>query len=269
MTGYGRLRDRAAIVTGAGRGIGRGIALALADDGARVLVTDVDLAAAEAVAAACTARRGGPADGIPAAAAARVDVTQPADVRAMLAAAVAHWGAVDVLVCNAGILSQRPFFDLAVEEWDRVFAVNARGVFLCIQTVGRHMAQRRSGAIVTVASTGAKAGRAWMPHYNASKAAALNLTWSAAQALAPHGVRCNAVCPGLIESDMNQQIIRSMSEMFGTDEGTMAQRRLEQVPLGRAGTPDDVAKLVVFLASDDAAYITGQGYNVCGGMRME
>jgi NAD(P)-dependent dehydrogenase (short-subunit alcohol dehydrogenase family) len=268
MTGHDRLRGRAAIVTGAGRGIGRGIALALADEAARVLVTDVDLATAEAVAAECAARHPeGPAAAR--AAAARVDVTRPDDVAGMLEAALGRWGGVDVLVCNAGILSLHPFFDLPLEEWDRVFAVNARGVFLCIQVVGRHMRDRRSGAIVNVASTGAKAGRSWLPHYNASKAAVLNLTWSAALALAPYGVRCNAVCPGVIETEMNATILRDMAGMFGDEEADIMRRRLEPVPLGRAGTPDDVARLVVFLASDEAAYITGQGYNVDGGLRMD
>jgi NAD(P)-dependent dehydrogenase (short-subunit alcohol dehydrogenase family) len=249
-----RLAGRAALVTGGSRGIGRAIAVRLASDGADVAIT-VHHDPGEATLAACRA------------VGARA-VTVAADLADPLAPAraveVAHaaFGRLDILVNNAGGSPAQPFLDVAASEWDAVFALNTRGPFLAMQAAARVMLGQGGGTVVNVASVAAHGPRPSLAAYAAAKAALLSLTRSAAAALASRGIRVNAVCPGLIETDV---WVRFREEPEGR---AMFERRLAETVMGRAGTPDEVADAVAYLVSDEARYVTGQGLHVCGGLEM-
>jgi NAD(P)-dependent dehydrogenase (short-subunit alcohol dehydrogenase family) len=243
-----RLAGKAAVVTGSTRGIGRAIALAFAREGADVVVNGRDQAAAEAV---CAELRGLGARAVAQAA----DVGRVADARRLVAAAVDGFGRLDVLVNNAGLFSRRPALELDEADWDRLVDVNLKGAFFCAQAAARAMLGR-GGAIVNVASDAAwSGGLNPCAHYAASKAGMLSITRSLAKELAPHGIRVNAIAPGMIETDMG-----------GTAGATLAGLR---IPLGRYGTPEEVAAAAVFLASDEASYVTGATLNLSGGLFLD
>jgi 3-oxoacyl-[acyl-carrier protein] reductase len=242
-----RLAGRRCIVTGAARGIGAEIARTYARHGARVGVLDVTTDV-QAVAAELD----GPA--------ALADVADPAATRAALHDLVEALGGVDVLVNNAGILRITPLLDITVEEWDHVMAVNARSMLVTTQVAATAMiAGGTGGRIVNMASMGAKQAAADQAHYAASKAAVVSLTQAAAIELGPHGINVNAICPGYVLTEM------------GADTRTpeMVASWSALSPLGRCAEPADVAGMALFLASDDAAYCTGQAFNVTGGMMMQ
>lgn len=241
---------RVALVTGAARGIGYAVARRLAHTGAAVLLADLD---AEGVAQAAETLA---ADGC-LVLGQQVDVSDPAQVRAMVARALERWGRVDILVNNAGICPITPFEQLSLDEWNRVLAVNLTGAFLCSQAVVPAMRAQGRGKIINIASSaGQMGGLAVGAHYSASKAGLLGLTKSLARILAPH-IQVNAVAPGTTETDMTR----------GWDQRTL-ERLTAQVPAGRLGQPEDVAAAVAFLASADADYITGQTLSVNGGLLM-
>ena len=236
-----------AIVTGAGRGLGREIALALATAGMVVAATDIDGAAAEASAAAVVAG-GGRALGL------RLDVCDGTEIDAAFAAVDRTLGLPTALVNNAGVYPDNTLLDMPEAAWDAVIDTNLKGTFLCAQRFARaRMAAGGGGAIVNLASTAAFSARIGAGHYSASKAGVNALTRSMAQEWGPHGIRVNAVAPGLIEVD--------------GDRVTPDYRRhfLPMIPLGRTGLPPDVAAAVVFLLSDAAAFITGTVLPVDGG----
>ncbi len=249
------------MVTGAGRGIGRAIALRLAAEGAHILVAEVDRASGAEAAGAIEAQ-GGKARFVP------TNVARPEESRAAVAAALGAFGRLDVLVNNAGVVRARPLLDVTEADWDRTFSVNARGLFFCLQAAGREMAARGGGSIINLASIAGRWGRPLLADYAASKAAVISLTQSAALALAPRKVRVNAICPGVVDTPMWAQIDREWGESVGAKPGAVLAERVAAIPLGRIQTPEDVAGLVAFLASDDAAYITGQAINVCGGLQL-
>jgi NAD(P)-dependent dehydrogenase (short-subunit alcohol dehydrogenase family) len=246
------IEGKAALVTGAANGIGAAIARDLADAGALVYAADV---AWNAVV---------PDRQIPV----ELDVTDRASVRAAVERVSADHGALGLLVNNAGTMRARALFDYDDADWDAILSVNARGVFTCIQECARSMAETGGGAIVNIASGAGRDGRTLSPPYAASKAAVINLTRSTARLLADSGIRVNAVCPGLIDTDFNVRL----GEQLGPAEGLTAEqfvaRRAETIPLGRIGQPEDVARVVRFLLSDEAAYVTGQSLNVDGGWVM-
>ncbi len=249
-----RLRDRAALVTGAGSGIGRAIALRLADEGATVLVGDLDPAAAEATATAAR-DAGGTAD------AATVDVRDSDSVAALVDRAVDRWGRLDVAVANAGIGVAGDVTAQTVEDWDRMFAVNARGSFLTVQHALRAMLPRRSGSIVTIASIGGMVGLAGRAGYCASKAAVVGLTKAAAVDVAEQGVRINAISPGTVDSPWIGRITAD------ADDPAEQRRRMEARQLiGRLGTPEEIAGLVAYLASDESTFVTGSNFVIDGGV---
>ncbi|MCI0372658.1 MAG: glucose 1-dehydrogenase [candidate division NC10 bacterium] len=258
-----RLEGKSAILTGAGQGIGRAIALALAHEGADVLVAEVNLetgaqtaAAVRAVGRKCVATT--------------TDVTHLGDIQAMVDTAAATFGRLDILVNNAGILKVQDLFALGEADWDRTFAVNAKGLFFCLQAAARRMREQGGGAIVNVASIAGRAGRPIMVDYAATKAAVISITQSAALALAPHRIRVNAVCPGIVDTALWEHIDEVWGmQMQGLPKGEQMRRRVQNIPLGRIEQPEDVAKVVAFLASDEADYITGQALNVCGGLQMD
>ena len=256
------LRGQTAIVTGAGRNIGRAIALELADMGADVAVAEVDRATGERTAEEVR-KRGRKALALP------IDVTRLADLQAMADRTVAEWGRIDILVNNAGIHRSAHTADVTEDDWDRLLAVNAKGVFFATQAVLRHMIPARRGNIISIASMAGKMGLKTSLVYGITKAAVISMTKSLAVAHAGDGIRANCVCPGIVETDMIFQIDREAGEkLFGLKPGEYLKQRVEQIPLGRIETPEDVANVVGFLASGKSSYMTGQAINVTGGLIM-
>jgi 3-oxoacyl-[acyl-carrier protein] reductase len=244
------LGGRVALVTGASRGIGRAIALALTRAGADVAVNYRERAQAAAEVVHEIESQGRRA------VAAQADVTIREQVRAMVSHTIDTLGAIDILVNNAGLLQQKPFADISDDDWDRVLAVNLKGVFLCSQEVLPAMRRAGSGRIVNIASSGGQLGGALAPHYAAGKAGVISLTRSLARIAAPD-VAVNCVAPGLIDTEMTHAEITSEA----------GAEKLGQIPLGRIGAAEEVAASVVFLAAS-APYITGQTINVNGGLYL-
>lgn len=244
--------NRAALVTGASRGIGRAIALGLAREGFDVALNDIgrQRAELEAVAGeiAATGRR---------AVALCADVSDRAGVAAMVGEAVAWAGRIDAVVNNAGILIPGAVEALPEEHWDAVMDVNAKGTFLVVQALLPHMRARRYGRIVNIASIGGKHGAPEQAHYSASKAAIMGFTRVLAQEVGPFGITANCVCPGIIVTDMGRTNL---------EDPAVAGRWIANTALRRLGQPEDVVGPACFLASDAAAFVTGQSLNVCGGI---
>ncbi len=254
------LTDQTAIVTGAARGIGKGIALTLAQAGAHVVVADINAEAATRVAREITVQ-GLSALAVP------VDVTQAEQVDRLVESALAAFGQVDVLVNNAGVVSNAPVLDLSEDEWDRTIAVNLKGAFLCSKRAAKAMAARRSGRIINIASLSAKVGAPGQAAYCASKHGVIGLTLVMAIDLAPYGINVNAICPGMNETEMMQQVVAERALSRGQTVEEVRQGILVKTPLGRFGRPEDVAQVVLFFASPAAAYVTGQAIDVDGGRR--
>jgi 3-oxoacyl-[acyl-carrier protein] reductase len=246
------LRGRAVAITGGGGGIGRECALLFAAEGADVAVSDVRLEAARAVADEVE-RAGARAIAV------RTDVTDPADVARLFERAAAAFGAVDVLVNGAGIFQSKPIDDMSAEEWDRVLDVNLKGVFLCSQAALRHMKPRGRGAIVSIASLAGQVGGLYAgANYATSKAGVSALTKSLAKNAGPSGVRVNCVNPGPIETAMTEDWPPEV--LAGLARST---------PLGRLGRADEVARAIVFLASEAASYVHGAHLDINGGIHMD
>jgi NAD(P)-dependent dehydrogenase (short-subunit alcohol dehydrogenase family) len=246
------LQGRVAIVTGAGQGMGRAVARALAQRGATVVVNDVRPESAEATAAELRSF-GVEALAIP------IDVIDAAAVRAMVARSVDRFGAVHILINNAGVLRPTKVIDIPEDEWDWVIAVNLKGTFLCSQAVLPSMKAAGWGRIVNFSSTAGKnVSTVGGAHYTAAKAGVLGFTRHLAKEVAAHGITVNAVCPGLIDTEMVRATI--------DDARTEAYAR--SFPIPRLGRPEEVAELVAFLASDRAAYITGASLDINGGDLM-
>lgn len=256
------LQGQAAIVTGAGRNIGRAIALELAGMGADIVVAEMDEATGKRT--ADEVRKLGRR-----ALALRTDVTHLPDLQAMADRTVAEFGRIDVLVNNAGIHRSAHTADVTEDDWDTLLAVNAKGVFFASQAVLRHMVKARRGNIISLASMAGKIGLKTSLVYGITKAAVISMTKSLALAHAADGIRANCVCPGIVETDMIFQIDREAGEkLFGLKPGEYLKQRVEQIPLGRIEKAEDVANLVGFLASSKSSYMTGQAINVTGGLVM-
>lgn len=256
----GLVGGQTALVTGGARGIGRAVALHLARAGANVAVSDLNAAGAAAVADEI---RGMGRQAV----AVTGDVGQDAGRREMVRAAETSLGPIDILVNNAGILQVVDPFAMTEGDWDRMLNINAKAVFFMSQLVLKGMAERKRGAVVSLASAAGKlATSVNFVHYNVSKAAVIAMTKTLARAVAKNGVRVNCVCPGIIDTDMWAQIDREQGQkIMGLGERELLNQRVEDIPLGRAGTPDDVARVILFLASPLAGYMTGQAVNVTGG----
>lgn len=244
-----RLPDKVAIVTGGASGIGRGTCLRLAEEGAHVAVFDTDLEGAQHVAEEI-ARCGGTARAF------KVDVSNTDQVEAAVNEAISALGAVDILVNNAGMSSTSTVVRTTDELWDRMHEVNLKGTFLCCRALAPHMKKRRYGKIINIASILAGAGSAYYAHYSSTKAGVVGFTRGLAMELGPYDINVNVVGPGVIETPM--------LERDTTPE--LRQRTQERVALRRLGTPLDIANAVLFLASDEASYVTGQCLYVCGGL---
>jgi meso-butanediol dehydrogenase/(S,S)-butanediol dehydrogenase/diacetyl reductase len=256
-----RLKDDIAIVTGAGRGIGRGIALRLAKEGAHMVTCDINIENAEKVSQEIKGIHPN-ARGFPL----QTDVSDEKEVESMVARVLKELGKIDILVNNAGILAITPGTEITEEEWDRVLAVNLKGPFLCSKHVAREMVKRKKGKIINIASNAGKRGDRFLAHYCASKFGVIGLTQVFAIELGPHNIHVNAVCPGFIETDMFAVLDEGFGKYLGKTPEQNRQDFVSLVPLGRMGTPEDVGALVAFLATEDADYIQGQAINLCGGV---
>jgi NAD(P)-dependent dehydrogenase (short-subunit alcohol dehydrogenase family) len=247
------LKDKVAIVTGAGRGLGEAVARAYAAEGARVVVSDIDLASAERV-----------AQSLPDARAIACDVREPKAVESLVAQTVEAYGRLDIMVPNAGVAGLVPLAAMSYEQWREVTSVNLDGVFLCLRHAAPVMIGQKSGAIVTMCSVTAQAACALIGHYAAAKAGVMSLTQTAAVELRGHGVRVNAILPAFIETDMvtpRKAEFESMLQLPMSFDALIAARQ------GRYGKPEEVARLAVFLASDRSSFCNGGAYVVDGGVR--
>jgi len=244
------LEGKKVIVTGGSRGIGRATAERFAAEGATVLLTGRNRQTAEAAAQALARKTGGTVYAFPA------DVSIRADDLATVRFALEKMGGIDVLVNNAGIYYTEPFEEITEERWDEVMAVDLKGTFLMCQAVSPHLKEKKSGAIVNMASTNGIAGELNYAHYNAAKAGIVLLTKSLALELAPYGVRVNCVCPGYIQTESTDTMD---SPEF------IAEYARTKIPLGRVGGPEEVASVIAFLASEDASFVTGESVLIDGG----
>ena len=249
-----KLEGKTAIVTGAGRegkGIGRSISLALAGEGADIVISDFVVENAQAVAKEVqetTERR---------ALAVKANVPSPTDVERMVEEAMVTFGRVDILVNNAGITRDNLLMRMSEDEWDAVLDSNLKGAFLCTKAVTRIMLKQKSGKIVNVASVMGIVGNPGQANYSASKAGMIALTKTTAKELGSRGITANAVAPGFIQTAMTDVLKEELRETM-----------LKQVPLARLGTPEDVAKVILFLCTDDSSYVTGQVISIDGGLFM-
>lgn len=244
------LENRVAIVTGAAQGIGLAIASTFATHGASLVIADLNVEAAQDARAKLEAL-GAKALAI------RVDVRDPVQVQQMVETAVSELGSLDVLVNNAGITRDATLRKMTLDDWQLVIDVHLKGTFLGTQAAATVMRQQKRGAIVNISSISGKVGLVGQTNYSAAKAGIIGLTKAAAKELAPHGVRVNAVQPGLIRTAMTEALRQDIWD-----------QKLSEVPMGRAGEPGEVANAVLFLASDLASYITGTVLEVTGGRFM-
>ena len=244
-----RLKDKVAIVTGSGRGLGKGIAMKLAEEGAKVVIAD--MAAADDTVAEIVAKGG-------TASAFAVNVSKQEEVQALIKYAIDTYGTLDIMVNNAGINRDGMLHKMPVENWQMVIDVDLTGVFYGTQEALKHMRAQGSGRIINI-SSGSWLGNIGQANYAAAKAGVVGLTKTAARESARKGITCNVICPGFIETDMTLKLKEG-------NDGAAWDSMMQRIPMGYAGKPSDVGNMVAFLASDEAAYITSEVINVGGGM---
>ncbi len=247
------LTDRVAIVTGAGQGIGKGIAIGLAEAGADIVAAELEPDKAEQTAAEVR-RMGRRALVVP------VDVRIGQQVDSMVSRALDEFGKIDILVNNAGGLLGivGPLLECKEEDWDRGITLNLKSVFLCCKAVGKVMAARKKGVIINISSFAGMGAYTPAPHYGVAKAGVINMTQTLAMELAPYGVRVNSIAPGTVATPLVEDLFRAHPEI--------KEKRLKSIPMGRLGRPEDIAAAAVYLASDAADYVTGEILAVKGGL---
>ncbi|MFL5927318.1 MAG: glucose 1-dehydrogenase [Gaiellaceae bacterium] len=256
-----QFEGKTAIITGAASGMGRAMAHAFAREGATVVVADLNEEAAQRVVEEISSNGGR-------AVAKRLDVSNPAESKALVDEVVAQHGRLDILVNNAGIGLIKEVWSTTPEEWDRIFAVNVKGLFFMAQAAAEPMRNQRSGKIINLASIAGRRGEALVAAYCASKAAVININQSLALALAPYGVNVNAMAPGVVDTPYWKEVDKQFGAITGKAEGETFRDVASNIPLGRTSVPEDVVPLALFLAGSGADYITAQTYNVEGGMVM-
>jgi NAD(P)-dependent dehydrogenase (short-subunit alcohol dehydrogenase family) len=253
------LADRVAIVTGAGAGIGRAISIRLAQDGARLAVTDIDRDAAEQTLSEVHRHS-------PQSISLKMDVTSETEIKSCIESVLKAFSTVDILVNNAGVSTMGRFHELTVEEWDFNMNVNAKGTWLVTKQVAPLLMEKRRGKIIMVASMAAKLGAPLLAHYSASKFAVLGFVQAIARELAEYNINVNAVCPGFVQTGMQEREVAWESELRGNiSPEAIREEYISMTPLARLCQPEDVARVVSFLASENSDFMTGQGLNVTGG----
>lgn len=264
----GRLDKHIALVTGAGRGIGRAIALRYASEGATVVITDVNEEGVRSVADELRKAGAATVDAF------RCDSGDVTQIRAMVDRVAQRFGRLDVMVNNAGVIRVQPFLDVTEKDWDAIHHVNARGLFFSVQAAARQILQqeplvlgRPRGKIINIASIAGRQGRPMFAAYAASKAAVISITQSSASAFAP-SLTVNSICPGPVDTDMWKLIDQQYSAADGRPLGTAWKERMGGIPMGRPEKADDLTGMALFLASSDSDFITGQSYHVDGGVNM-
>lgn len=247
-----RLQNKVSLVTGAGQGIGKAIALAFASEGSRVVVNDINPDTAHATAQEIITM-GGKSLAI------RADVSKKDEVSSMLRELLTNFGRIDILVNNAGIQTETPFLDLSEEEWDRVIDVNLKGAFLCGQLVAREMVKHRGGKIINISSVHQFLPRSNIAHYAASKGGMMMLTKVMAIELAKYKINVTCIAPGAVATAMNEDVLNSPQKLTELNS---------EIPWGRIAEPREIAQCAVYLASDDASYITGSTIYIDGGFSL-
>ena len=244
------LQNKVALITGGAQGIGKTISEELVQNGAHVVLGDVNLEGAQATAEAIN-NDGGSASAV------KIDVSNPAEVKQVFDSILKDKKPIDIMINNAGITRDGLMVRMKEADWDRVLNINLKGTFLCSQQAAKQMMKQKSGAIVNIASIVGVMGNFGQANYSASKAGVIGLTKTLAREVASRGIRVNAVAPGFIDTEMTRVLDESVR-----------QKLIEQIPLAKLGLPEDVARCVAFLVSDRSSYITGQVINVNGGMLM-
>lgn len=252
------LDSKIALITGAASGMGRAMALGYAAEGAHVVIADLNLDGAETVVREIR-EAGGQAS------ARALNVADPAASAQLVDDVVAEHGRLDILVNNAGIGLIKAVWDTTPEEWDRIFAVNVKGLFFLSQAAAEPMRRQGSGKIINMASVAGRRGEALVTAYCASKATVISITQSVALALAPHGVNVNAIAPGVVDTPYWKEVDKQFGEITGKAEGETFKGIGETIPLGRTSVPSDIVPMAIFLAGSGSDYITGQTFNVEGG----
>ena len=250
-----------ALITGAGNGIGKAIAIAMAENGRNVVCADIDLSAAETTAATIL-QLGAKATAL------KVDVGETAEISNMIQDIERQFGRLDILVNNAGVTRAADIMELTEADWDKIHRVNAKGVFFCLQNAAKQMIEQGNGGrIINIASI---AGRGFSgtsnAAYSASKGAVISLTKTAAQQLAKHDITVNSICPGVTTTEIVDGLVKTRAEARGISVEAMVKEMTDNIPLKRANEPEDIAAMAIFLASSGARNITGQSYNVDGGL---
>ena len=270
-----RLIDKVAIVTGSGHGIGKAVALRLAREGADIAVADIDIKSAEhTVREILDAGRK--------AAAFSIDLADISQIQPMVERVVDEFSRIDILVNAAGVVQTKPFLEITEDEWDHVLDTNLKGTVFCMQAVAAQMikqvpkkvreagrADKSYGKIINLSSISGRRGRALQTAYAASKAAIISVTQSAALAFKAYNINVNAIAPSVVPTPMWEQIDKEYSRILGKEPGQSMKEFIEQIPLKRAGSPEDIAAAVAFLCSFDSDYITGQTLNIDGGFEMD
>ena len=256
------LTGKVAIVTGGARGIGKSIVEGFAKEGANVVISDILLDVAQELAEKLT-RNGTRVLAV------KTDVSKKSDAHNLTEAAMKEFGKIDILVNAAGIVRDTMLVDIEEEEWDQVLDINVKGIYLITRAVVPHMIATRQGKIVNISSRSGKDAQAGLSHYGASKFAIIGITQSLAKELAPNDINVNAVCPGIVRTDMWERILDARSARTGVPREEIWAGMIETIPLKRPQVPEDMANMVLFLCSDIARNITGEAINVNGGSRMD
>ena len=256
----GKVDGKVAFLTGSGRGIGRAIAERFAKEGAIMVLTDINEDALSETLELVKKYS-------PSSTSYKLDVTNEKMVQEVVKKVIDNFGRIDILLNNAGVSNMNHFWELTEEDWDFNMNVNAKGVFFVTKAIAPYMIKEKKGKIVTTASMAAKLGAPLLAHYSASKFAVLGFMQAVAKELAPYGINVNSVCPGFVKTSMQDREVVWEAKLRGIDDPEKVRREyIDMTPLGRLCYPEDVAKVVLFLASDDADFLTGQAINVTGGV---
>lgn len=257
-----RFVDKVVLITGAAQGVGKETTKLFVNEGAKAYISDINYDGVKKLEIELVK------SGFKVIAA-KADISNFNDIKAMVSGAIKEFGSIDILINNAAVPIQKPMMDLEWEDWDLVLDVNVKGTFFVLQSVAYTMIKEgKGGSIVNIASLAGEGGRPLYFPYAASKAAVINMTLSAAKELAKCSIRVNAVSPGMIDTKMFEQCIHNVANMEKADENILKDSWINKIPLKRLAKPEDIAKAVLFLCSSEAGYITGQILNVCGGLSI-